>query len=294
MKYNEHDYILQTLELPNIVMATAKTSVQPLLTDPTTDPLLLPLITRLAKTRPKWTLVGTDCDRHRGVYKFLVFENGEELGVIKREYSYRRGVNDYLIGIDNPRMEASRQRGHLTTTKDPKKAYKIVTTHFSAKTVSELLASAHNDTRNNILRATSALFGSYHSNKSRLDVHFINYAVEHWDGFSRFALAQGASEVAVAQYLEQRNAHAEGQLTSTAVQAGEQYVVVLRGSEYIIKKAGEDMTSIQIYSSSELPPYLKRCIGLLKVAPVDTYIPTVGIKTDDNTMLVLPERGDAQ
>lgn len=287
MQYNEFDYDIQVMELPNIVMAVKKPRTpQPT----TTHPVLLPLITRLAKARPKWMLVGTDVatdvsDSYKRVAtKFELFEGDEALGVIKREYDY--GRNESVIGIDNARLRANRQRGHLTRTKDTNKAFKIVTTNFGAKSVTELIDAAYREAASGTRAILSAHRYNYTRTVSALTPSLTSFSAKNWPEFRALAEHErGVTTAMLDRFLEERERDSDCAIMQAALDANEHYTVILRGSEYIIQHKG--VTSI--FDTGGLTPHLKRCIGMLKLADVGVHVPTMGVKVSDTIMFVMPE-----
>jgi len=140
--YNELEYDLVELDLPNIIYAHRKGEASKVKTE--THPFLVPLLVKLAKARPKWKLVGTRYnvrpDNVVWANAFTVFEGNEELGTVRKDYNH--GTGSDCFAIDNKRMADKRQRGSATTTKDVKKAFKTITREFHGLTTEELLRDA--------------------------------------------------------------------------------------------------------------------------------------------------------
>ncbi len=102
--YNELEYDLVELDLPNIIYAHRKGGASRVKTE--THPFLAPLLVKLAKARPKWKLVGTNYnvrpDNVVWANAFTVFEGNEELGTVRKDYNH--GTGSDCFAIDNKRM----------------------------------------------------------------------------------------------------------------------------------------------------------------------------------------------
>lgn len=284
--YNEVDYEFTPLEFPNVVWATNRKF-------PGGNPpkqtcsFMLPLITKLAKARPKWTLVGINFlgdgsgSQVKAVTDFHVMEGNLTLGRISREYNY--GTNHYVYSITNPRIAAKHQRGSAVRTKDVSKAFKIVTKEFHDRTIDEHLAEANKATYGLVTNTMNANRFQFTRKLEGMHKKALAFAEDRLGEFRIFA---GATEVD--EFLEVREvyeastalweAHSHGPAKGT--------VVITRSDLYVLKKGD----AISIATSAQLTPYQRRAIGMLKIAEPNTFIPDIGIKTPDGDMFLAPEK----
>jgi hypothetical protein len=63
------------------------------------------------------------------------------------------------------------------------------------------------------------------------------------------------------------------------------YVVFIDGINYSLQK-GED--PIEVKESDELPDFMRRAIGLLKLVENNQVVNGVGLRVNESTFLVLP------
>jgi hypothetical protein len=286
--YNEIEYDLVELGLPNIVYAHRKMQQTPMVV----HPFLWPLLTKLAKARPKWRLIGERyAMRDEGphwAHSFRVFEGNEELGIVRKEYNY--STNADCFSIDNPRMAAARQRGSSTMTKDATKAFKIITSKFHGKTPEERIRAARERAYGHVSANVRNRQNGYSGIVGNLRKGMLAFAEANWEAFAAFAADHGGIGMAnLDQYHEAKEDAAVAETLQAAWGSDKGDLVLLRGSDYII----QNKDGFKIVSGDELTPHLKRGIGILKLAEVGTYAPTFGVKTADDEMYVLPEPEEA-
>lgn len=281
MSYNEFTYDLQPMELPNIVFANMLGADQ----KPTIcHPFMAPLVMRLAKARPNWTLVGTDRsmirnDLHYAI-KFSIMEHGEELGTVNK--SYRSNGSD-VYEIENHRIRAKRQRGNATFTKDTSKAFKLITTTFGGLTTAEQMERARDHVHSIVSNQFSDKLYKANRAKDALREATLAFAMDHWDEFKVKASMMKADSTMVDTLHDKLEDYSNIATVSTAWQNGKGTLVVLRGSEYILRNAGE----VVVKAHGDLTGNLKRGIGLLKLAEPNQTIPGVGIKASDTEMFIV-------
>lgn len=285
--YNELEYDLTVLDLPNIVYAHRKGQTVPIVA----HPFLRPLLMKLAKARPKWTLVGTRFvtreDEPNRAVSFTVFEGNDELGTIAKSYNY--GTSTDVFAIDNKRMSDKRQRGCATTTKDVNKAFKIITREFHAKTVDELVREAAGTVLSAVNLVSSSARNAYNHRVNALSAVMLGFAVAKWEEFASIARKTGVPESSLDTFHDVKQLHEDALAMEYARMAKTGMLVVLRGNDYIVQR-GDETT---ILSHEQLTPHMKRCIGMLKLADKGTFIPGMGVKGGPDNMFVMPEPQEA-
>jgi hypothetical protein len=70
-----------------------------------------------------------------------------------------------------------------------------------------------------------------------------------------------------------------------ALQKGDAYIVFIDGVNYSIQK-GKD--PLEIKTSEELPDFMRRAVGLLKLVEDNQVIDGVGVRANETTFLVVP------
>lgn len=286
--YNELEYDLAVLDLPNIVYAHKKGEIIPIVA----HPFLRPLLIKLAKARPKWRLIGTRYtvrggDEANWATYFTVYEGNEALGTIRKSYNY--GTSQDVFAIDNKRMSDKRQRGNATTTKDVAKAFKIITREFHGKTTDELVREASNVLSTAISHVANQARSEYQGRVSRMSEACLAFATDHWDTFAQFAREKGVAGVTLDTFHEAKQNRDDGVALTDAVNGRTGMLVVLRGDDYIVQHNG----ATTILSSDQLTPHMKRCIGMLKLADKGAFIPGMGVKGGPDAMFIMPEpKGD--
>lgn len=297
--YSEFTHEFEKMDLPNVVFAHPKGTVLPV-TPLDIHPVLKPLILKLAKARPKWLLVGERYamwDNTRRAVRFAVIENGEGLGTIKKEYAQ----GEDKIGIDNKRLSDARQRGHITATKDVNKAFKIITKQFHGKTVDELMRDAQQTVASQIGVVVRDRNSTYRQRVYAIQDAALAFSMCHWDQFATSAREQGVSGIMLDTFHEAKEADAAGQalgLAHNSFAAGGEagpdstagHLVVLRGNDYLIQRNRNETT---ILTSDDLPPHLRRSIGMLKLTEKGTFVPGIGVKSADDVLFVMPEQKEA-
>ncbi len=282
--YDDINFDITTLDLPNIVYAHKKGNVMQMVS----HPFIRPLLIKLAKARPKWRLVGTSFNTRpeepHWASSFRVFEGNVELGVVSKSYSY--STSSDCFSIDNPRMAAARQRGSSTMTKDMTKAFKIITSKFYSKTPEEMLKEARERASGQVQMNVRSRDHNYRGIVGNLRDGMLAYAEANWDAFVEFAKqSKNVGTLNLDRYHEAKADNAQGAILADAWNAGTASVVVLRGSEYIIN--GPD--GYKILAHDDLTPWEKRAIGMLKLADTGVFIPPFGVKSGEGEMCILPE-----
>jgi uncharacterized protein YfbU (UPF0304 family) len=166
------------------------------------------------------------------------------------------------------------------------KALKHVGKFFGKKNVNEKFTEAHRDITN--------VLGQVH-NQKRWDLsHKWDALQEHtqkfiYDNYAMFASTIDVTPNKVKDDLEKLpSAIAEFSSVDAmqeALRLGDAYIVFIDGLNYSIQK-GKD--PLEIKASEELPDFMRRAVGLLKLVEDNQVIDGVGIRASETTFLVMP------
>ena len=249
------------------------------------DPFLKPLIEQLALKYPQWKFEG-----NRGVkvtdtkqveyYHFKVIDKREELGAISKDYS-RSG---YRFQVDNHRIDSMRERGRGMKTIHLDKAIKHVGKYFSKKNIGEKLREALTQARTGLDQVTTSKGWKMRElwNNNEISAELQRYLV------SIFPDALTMLDPKIASKLEdfpiRVNELAQATMMHEAMQKHNMHLVLLDGMDYAIQK-GNDAPTIK--SSEQLPDYMRRAIGLLKLVEDNQIMQDIGFRVNETTFFVL-------
>jgi hypothetical protein len=250
------------------------------------DPFLKSFIEKLALKYPQWTFeevynTAIHSTKTYEAYKFNVVDKREVLGSIDKEYTSNGG---WRYCVDNHRINGVRERGRGMKTIHEDKALKHVGKFFGKKNVNEKFTEASTTIINAV--------GSIHNQKrwdlshkwDALKDHAQQFIVENYAQF-----ASGVTDTTVASKLEQLpSCHAEFSSVDAmqeALRLGDAYIVFIDGVNYSIQK-GKD--PLEIKASEEMPDFMRRAVGLLKLVEDNQVIDGVGARANETTFLVMP------
>lgn len=249
------------------------------------DPFLKDLVEQLALKYPQWTFVEASCtsmasDKVYHAHRFDIKDKRETLGTIDKDYCN----SGYRFRIDNHRIQGMRERGNGMKTIHLNKALKHVDKFFGKKNVNEKFTEA--------TQVISTTLGNVHNQKrwdlshkwERVQSHAQKFVIENYAQF-----ASTVSDKTVAPSLEQLpTSFAEFRSVDAmqeALQKGDAYIVFIDGLNYSVKK-GKD--PLEVKASEELPDFMRRAVGLLKLVEDNQVIDGVGVRANETTFLVMP------
>ena len=251
------------------------------------DPFLKSFIEKLALKYPQWTFEESYCNNNHNdktyeAYRFNVVDKREVLGTIDKEYI--NGGGGWRYCVDNHRINGVRERGRGMKTIHEDKAIKHVGKFFGKKNVNEKFTEA--------TQVISGALGHIHNQKrwdlshkwERVQNHAQKFIVENYAQF-----ASGITDSKIVTNLEQLpSSFAEFSSVDAmqnALQKGDAYIVFIDGLNYSIQK-GKD--PLEIKASEELPDFMRRAVGLLKLVEDNQVIDGVGVRANETTFLVMP------
>ena len=250
------------------------------------DPFLKSFIEKLALKYPQWTFeevhnTANHSTKTYEAYRFNVVDKREVLGTIDKEYTSNGG---WRYCVDNHRINGVRERGRGMKTIHEDKAIKHVGKFFGKKNVNEKFSEA--------TQVVNSALGSVHNQKrwdlahkwERVQYHAQNFVIENYAQF-----ASTVTDKTVATNLEQLpTSFAEFRSVDAmqnALRLGDAYIVFIDGLNYSVKK-GKD--PLEVKASEELPDFMRRAVGLLKLVEDNQVIDGVGVRANETTFLVMP------
>lgn len=258
-----------------------------------TLPLLESVIKPLALLKPTWTFVATNVQyvsSHENVFHldgFDVFEGGEVLGHIRKEYARR----DYKIHVSNERIARKRERGTGYSTEDPKKAIARIKKEFGRMTMTERINKAAEAASQYAYYAVSK-----HEQKARPHAQALKEAALTYvsgPGFNTFL-----------QYLKENEPHKHDLIANAKTQHDElradmsvledirdslgssKSALIVRDFEQYIVRIGDTVT---LYDDNTLPVHLRGKLGLLKLVEKEHFVSGAGCRVSEEVFVVLVE-----
>ena len=251
----------------------------------TIDPFIKPLVEALALKYPQWTFESLYNSTNHNTKteeatRFKVIDKREELGILGKEYC----SSGHRFQVDNHRINNMRERGSGMKTIHLDKAIKHVNKYFSKKNVDEKLREAKEVAQNGLGNVASQK--QWKMRELWLDdaisVELQKYLV------SVFPDALTMLDPKVIKGLEDfptrviEKIEVDGMMKE--LRSGNMHLVLLDGMDYAIQKGNEPPT---IKASEQLPDYMRRAIGLLKLVEDNQVIHGVGYRANANTFMVV-------
>jgi hypothetical protein len=169
------------------------------------------------------------------------------------------------------------------------KAIKHVAKYFGKKTITEQLAEAQEKTRSSLSTVVREREFDLSSTWHKLEPHLMNFVGANYEAFILSMVEGGNAKPANAHYVDGLPIRLEAMSVANKLKEQfnnrETYIVFINGVDYCIQKGD---TSLEIKSSEELPDFVRRAVGLLKLVEDGTLIPNAGIRVNDFTFLVAP------
>lgn len=252
----------------------------------TIDPFLKDLIEQLALKYPQWTFVETNAtamavDKVYHAHRFDVKDKREVLGTIDKDYC----GSGYRYRIDNHRIEGMRERGSGMKTIHLKKAIKHVDKFFGKKNVVEKITEAKQKVQYALSQVNNEKEWRLRATWSSMESDVRSFVIGNYQMFMDSVVNKNS----IAKQLEQLPTQAEEfnatQHLSKMLQADNAFIVFIDGVNYSVQK-GKD--PLEIKQSDELPDFIRRAVGLLKLVEDNQVVSGVGMRVNETTFLVLP------
>jgi hypothetical protein len=259
-------------------------------------PFLLPFVEKLALKYPQWTFEEENTNYKWGetgangkmvkteitATAFKVMDKREELGTVYVD-RYHRGEDRF--GVDNFRVAQLRERGNGMKTIHEKKALKHVEKYFGKKDTSEKLQDARDKAQRSIHSVANDLSRKFDWAWNSVNSNAQEFLItKYWEEFSEYAMDKVKATVEfekMPEYLSQKKAGAE---IYEAVSNKNYYLVHIEGLSYAVERPKE---GVKLLSSEELPDFLRKGVGMLKLLEDGQIIGGMGLRVDASTFVLL-------
>lgn len=258
------------------------------------DDYLAPLVEKLALAHPEWRFESYYCRKYYGdtgnaefrmlVERVKVVDKYEELGLLGTDY-IRSGKRFW---VSNHRTEKMRERGSGMKTIHLDKAIKHVEKFFSRKNNSEKIEQAEDQAHqvvrnavNNTWYPMRNVWGEFEDVARR----FVNDNLESFKSYIQTNTTANTTALVTLDTLPDKIADWEGSKNIQELfNKNEHTLVFLDGMNYIVKHKNQ----VQVKTSEELPDYVRRGVGMLKLVENQQALSNVGVRVDDTTFVVIP------
>lgn len=251
----------------------------------TIEPFLEPLINDLALKYPQWIFEEAHSQNNhteKTVYatRFKVIDKRETLGSVGIDlYS-----NTKRYVVDNERIDKLKYRGCGMKTIHKDKALKHVAKHFGKKSLHEKLEEAINKSEQTSHMVLNEKRNSLSTVWNAFSKEAKDFILSKWEEFETQLpkpLKSNAEKfpLALAEYMA-------SDLVFTLMNKKESYLVFVDGMDYALSKEGEEP---KIMASENLPDYIRKAVGMLKLVEKHQIIGGIGLKVSDDTFIVLPQ-----
>ena len=216
------------------------------------------------------------------VSKFKVFKDGEEVGMIDRDYRYDAG--GYIFSIASNTIRNERERVGAYRTKDAKKALAAIKKTFNPKSINERMNDALVEANRAISRQSSRKRGDHQSTLHSLVPLMKAFAfVEHAEAFKNYAIRHSqAHNLAKLREMESEMLTVTDIESKFKTNAGTSLVLLSNG-KYLVK-TGDD---IQLYDDNTLPVDMRGKLGMLKLVEPEQMIEGVGCRATTEVFVLL-------
>jgi hypothetical protein len=288
VKYQYH-----TLDLPNI---QAVLDIDQDATGWTfeIEPRLKPLIIEAAMKFPMWQFYAGGAatglwryehDKKLKAHRFTVWDGQERLGELS---TATRNNGDQVYAISNNRIARKRERGVADMTKDIKKAIKIISKSFGSKTVSERISEAMMICESNIDTVVRTKVMEFNEPYRIVARGMADHMIANWETTRSILVDKGVNVDKLGDVPELYEQYKVAEETEACYKNKKGVVVIIHGSDYVVKNlsAGEG-SDITLYDTDNLPEWIKRGVGMLKLVDKNTMLGGIGFKIDGSKFYVI-------
>jgi hypothetical protein len=252
------------------------------------EPFLVELIEKLALKYPQWvfeeeasnfTWQQVNGKSVRSGYvatHFKVIDKREELGSVYADH-YAKGKR---YAVDNFRVAQMRERGSGMKTIHLNKAMKHIDKFFGKKNITEKVEEACKVAYQISYQVNNQLVSKKQNAWRDLQPKAIDFLLDkHWEEFCAFAKTD-------LEDYPRKDAEAKASdAIDQALRKGDAYLVHIDGLDYAIQKG--EKNPITMKASEELPDFIRRGVGMLKLLEDHQIIIDIGLRVSPTTFVVL-------
>jgi hypothetical protein len=277
---NVHNTYMYFLGSDPIILKRAKDSI--------VHPFMVPLIEALQLKRPHWEFEargfgdrGTGDNINHVLHDtFDIYDNGEKIGNIEREY--QRGSHVYAAG--NHRINAKRQVGMRKKSKHLKVIAAEILKECYPLTITELAAEKYKKAYSAMQQATYKDKRAHMNNVDLIRDSMLTYLTSG-DRWAEFEATQ--DKPSVMQAKAQYHNLAEKAEVASHIAIADHIMLVERPRDIVMRLANGVAQSTNL---DQLSDHIKTSLALLKMTEVDTIIEGVGVRTEDDTFYILTNK----
>ena len=264
-------------------------SADPTLLDRARDsivhPFMVPLIEAIQHKRPQWEFEATGFgDRSTdGLVRhstFDIYDNGEKLGTIHREYK----GSGTVYAARSHRIAAKRQVGTSKMSKHLKTIVSEVLKECYPLTINELAAEKY---RKSFQAMQQATYKDKRAHMNSIDImrdSMLAYLTSG-DRWAEFEAA--ADKPSIMQAKSTYHTLAENARVASDIAVAHHILLIERPRDIVIKPFDGVAHSTSLDGLSD---HIKTSLALLKMTEVDTIVEGVGIRTADDTFYIITEK----
>lgn len=259
-------------------------------------PFLIPFMEKLALKYPQWTFEEENFNYKWGetgtngklvkseitATAFKVMDKREELGTVYVD-RYHRGEDRF--GVDNFRVAQLRERGSGMKTIHEKKALKHVEKYFGKKDTSEKLKEAKDKAKHTMSRVSNDLARKFDWGWNTMLTASQEFLIsKYWEEFSEYAGSRVNATTEFAEMPDRLAQKKAGMQIQEAMNNDNYYLVHIEGLKYAVERPKE---GVKLVSSEELPEFLRRGVGMLKLIEDGQIIGGMGLRVNESTFVLL-------
>ena len=253
--------------------------------DSVVHPFMVPLIEAIQHKRPHWEFEARGFG-NRGIgddfnlvlhHTFDIYDNGEKLGYIEKDYN--RGASVYAAG--SHRINAKRQVGTRKMSKHLKVLAAEVLKEFYPRTLEEIATDKYKQAFNAMQQATYRDRRASTQNIEKLYEPMLAYLTSG-DRWAEFLAVQ--DRPIVMQAKAEYHSLAESARVAKDIGGAHHVLLIERPRDIIVKPFDGAAHSTNL---DQLSDHIKTSLALLKMTEKDTLIDGVGVRTADDTFYVL-------
>ena len=243
-------------------------------------PTMAKFIDALRVKRPTWRFKSTERvydNEGQELRNFDVYDGDEQLGRVWTERHWRTGETRY--GLNNHRVEASRQRGHGSFSTKVGVATKKVLDSFGVKSLDELAVDAAKKITGVLNGLYSNTSFTYQSSKQKAMKALATYIEDNWGALK--AHTTGCDHIDLRELREQHEAvaKAHNSLTNDGC-----VTLFMHGDRMVMQR--HDKPS-RVVTFNDLTEKQRGSLGMLKLMEDKAFVAGVGMRVDSETFLLL-------